>query len=356
MEWYSLLNLFTNISDICEIYIQFYTNSFFAILFLRIFFLFVTFAYYNLKNETRMDIVCNIDNQYVKYCIVMLTSLFENNKWEKHSIHIISGELSEDSQKKLTEWIEHKYGNKVHFYMVSKEILHNCPIKESYISLAAYYRLFLESILPLNLSKILYLDCDLVVTGSLKDFWDVDISHCAVGCVEDMWSEKADNYTRLNYDASFSYFNSGVLLINLDFWRKIGFEAKAIQFIKDHAKELIFFDQDILNALLHDQKIFLPLKYNLQDGFYRVKHRIQKQTVEDVNRALATPIVIHYTGGKKPWNYNSMHPCKDAYFKYLDMTEWQGERPKMPYSYLVHKVIMQAFYFLHLAPRKYKVI
>lgn len=301
-----------------------------------------------------MDIVCNIDNNYVKYCIVMLTSLFENNKWEKHTIHIISYELSTKSQDVLSEWIEKKYGNEVIYYMVDSDFLKNYPIKENHISLVGYYRLFLENLLPEKISRVLYLDCDLVITGSLKEIWETDISNYAVGCIEDMWSGKANNYVRLNYDASFSYFNSGVLLINVDYWRKIGFEKKAIQFIIDHAKELVFFDQDILNALLYDQKKLLPLKYNLQDGFYRVKQRMNRHTIEELDKAIEQPIVIHYTGGKKPWNYMSAHPYKNAYFKYLDLTDWQGERPKVPFSYLIHNIIMQLFYFLHLAPRKYR--
>lgn len=304
-----------------------------------------------------MNIVCNIDDKYVQHCVVMLTSLFENNQWEKHSVYIISGQLSTISQKKISDWVVGKYKHDIYFYVVGEEILDGCKIYgESHISMATYYRIFLESILPSNLAKVLYLDCDLVVVGSLEEMWNTDISNYAVACVEDMWSGKLDNYTRLHYDSSYSYFNAGVLLINLDYWRKIGFEKKASLYIKEHIRELVFNDQDVLNALLHSHKLFLPFRYNLQDGFYRVKRKIRKEASDHLDLELQTPVIIHYTGSKKPWDFDSLHPYKVAYFKYLDMTEWQGERPKIPCSYLVHKVIMQVFYFLHLAPRKYNAI
>lgn len=89
------------------------------------------------------------------------------------------------------------------------------------------------------MQKVIYLDCDLVVNGSIQDFWDTDVSDYAVGCVEDMWSGKSDNYTRLHYDASFSYFNAGVLLVNLNYWREIGFQQKAVKYISRHVNELV---------------------------------------------------------------------------------------------------------------------
>lgn len=73
-----------------------------------------------------------------------------------------------------------------------------------------------------------------------------------------MWSGKEDNYKRLHYPSSDSYFNSGVLLINLDYWREKKLMYKALDYIAKNGNNLVFYDQDVLNALLHNSRVFLP--------------------------------------------------------------------------------------------------
>lgn len=301
-----------------------------------------------------MDVVCNIDDSYVVPCSVMLTSLFENNLEYSFVIHIISEHLSEEIQSCLQDLVEEKYKQKIHFYLVGEDILEGFPIYEnSHISMAAYLRLFIEDILPENLNKILYLDCDLIVVGKLDRIWNLNISDYAIGCVEDMWSGKPDNYLRLRYDQNYSYFNSGVLLINLKYWRKIRLKEQAVEFIQKHAVNLVFYDQDVLNGLLYKQKLFIPLRYNLQDGFFRVKRKIKETSIPALNEEILEPVIIHYTGSKKPWDYKSTHPLKNEYYKYLDLTKWKGERPFTPFIFRLKNVLNNFLYYLKLASPKY---
>lgn len=302
----------------------------------------------------QVQIACNIDSSYVKYCIVMLTSLFENNRDENICVHLIFGELPEEGKWKIENVVK-KYGQTVQFYQVGDELLKDCLIygDNSHISLATYYRVFLCSILPIQLDKVLYLDCDLVVNSSVSELWNTDISGYAVGCVEDMWSGKSDNYERLHYDVSYSYFNAGVLLVNLLYWRSFSFEEKAIRYIQAHVSELVFNDQDVLNAILHDKKYFLPFRWNVQDGFLRRKRRIRKESIPDLEMELRHPVIIHYTGSKKPWQYKSIHPYKSLYYFYLDKTEWKGERPIMPLTYKFKLMVDRLLYFIGMAKPKY---
>mgnify|MGYP000308479184 CR=1 FL=1 len=119
-----------------------------------------------------------------------------------------------------------------------------------------------------------------------------------------MWSGREEIYTRLHYPSSDSYFNSGVLLVNLDYWREEGLMSKALDYISKNGSKLVFYDQDVLNALLHDCKLFLPFRYNVQDGFLRRKRRIRPESIAALDQELLHPVIIHYTGGKKPGNIN----------------------------------------------------
>ncbi|WP_321478893.1 glycosyltransferase family 8 protein [uncultured Bacteroides sp.] len=301
-----------------------------------------------------MDVVCNIDDNYTKYCVVMLTSLFENNKEEDFDIHIIAGDLSFLNKSIISAVVENKYAQKLHYYLVGDSLLSNFPISNGHISISTYYRLFLPSILPQSISKIIYLDCDLLVLGSLKPLWEENVDGFAIGCVEDMWSGKSDNYTRLCYDSSYSYFNAGVLLINLSYWRQCNFEKKALDYIQKYPERLLFNDQDVLNALLYNQKKNISFRWNMQDGFFRRKRRLRKESWNELDRDLKSPVIIHYTGAKKPWHYKSMHPYKSIYFRYLDLTQWSGERPKVNYLFYFNRLFNDVVNFLGLSKPKYR--
>lgn len=289
-----------------------------------------------------MDIVCNIDNGYVKYCIVMLTSLFVNNPEETFHIHIIAGELSEEARHQLTDMVEREYKQQLSLYLVGEEVLASCPIDhENYISISTYYRCFITDILPRTLSKVLYLDCDLIVHGSIRELWETDLQGYAVGVVEDMWSGKPEHYSRLDYPEEFSYFNAGVMLVNMDYWREHHIGEQVAEYINRYPERLLYNDQDALNAVLYKQRLFIPFRWNMQDGFFRKKRKLRPVSVPALEKEMGQAAIIHFTGGKKPWNDKCVHPYKKTYFRYLDMTRWKGERPPVNYLFRLNNLSMQ---------------
>lgn len=305
-----------------------------------------------------INVVCNIDNSYLKYCIVMLTSLFVTNKDEHFHIYIIAGELSDEAKKVISSVVEDEYGQELSFYIVGDKLLEYCPIdKNGYISIATYYRCFLVSILPESISKVIYLDCDLIVNGPIKEFWESDIDSYAVGCVEDMWSGKNDHYSRLQYSAEYSYFNAGVLLINLNYWRKNNIESQIVSYIQKYPDRLLYNDQDVLNAVLFEQRKFLPYRWNMQDGFFRKKRKMKVSSLPAVDAEMSKAVIIHFTGGKKPWHDECVHPCKKLYLKYQDMTQWAGQRPAINYLARINRFFqaIQGQFGLKNTYRKFKV-
>ena len=146
-----------------------------------------------------------------------------------------------------------------------------------------------------------------------------------------MWSGKEDHYSRLCYSKEYSYFNAGVLLINLDYWRKHDIEPQIVSYLQQFPERLLYNDQDVLNAVLYQQRKFLPYRWNMQDGFFRKKRKIWKTSLPALNAEMPKAVIIHFTGGKKPWHDECVHPCKKLYLMYQDMTQWVGERPKINY-------------------------
>lgn len=302
-----------------------------------------------------IHVACNIDANYVKYCGVMLISLFENNKESTFDIHIVADTLPQE-QVKVLESIIASYQNEVHFYFDSSHLVNNLPqIAQSHLSLAAYYRCFLSSILPDHLKTIIYLDCDLLVVSSVKELWELEISDYPLAAVVDKGCFKDKVYKRLGYDKRYSYFNTGVQLVNLEYLRKINMEKLVLDFMEQCNIQLDYYDQDILNCLFHKKKKLIPFRWNMQDGFYRTKQRMDINELS-MEEALQNPAIIHFTGNKKPWHYECIHSLKGLYYKYLDMSPWKGERPPVDYAKWGENVLMSILISFKLVTPKYRKV
>ena len=217
-----------------------------------------------------IHIACNIDANFMQHCAVTLVSLFENNKSADICVHIVAPSLSEENQQILRNLVA-SYGNDIRFYFPPEDLLSCFAIKKfgKRISMATYYRCMFSAILPDDVEKVLYLDCDIVVFGDISEFWNTDLSGCCAACIEDIGKDEDERYERLHYDRSYSYFNAGVLLINLDYWREHKVDKQCVEYFQTYPERILFNDQDLLNVVLHKDKVFVPLKWNMQDGFYR---------------------------------------------------------------------------------------
>lgn len=304
-----------------------------------------------------MDIAFNIDDNYVMQCCTTIVSVLHNNPDTPITFHVVGSGLGSASKARLQEVVEGR-GQRVCFYDIDEERLSAYSLfdQSGHISMATYYRLFVADILPASIDKLLYMDCDLVVDGSLAPLWNTDVSPYAVAAVEDMWSGKADNYSRLGYDAAYTYFNAGVLLVNLDYWRRHHVARLSSAYVVEHAGKLKFNDQDVLNGLFYDKKLLLPFQWNVQDGLLRKRRKIRAEAVPQLDRDLQQPVIIHFTGHRKPWNFDCISPYRSLFFRYLDMTPWQGTRPVYPLKWRVKTVVDGVLYALRLKPRKYRSI
>lgn len=303
-----------------------------------------------------MDIACNIDNNYVQHCVVMLTSLFENNKDEKITVYLVSGPLSEENEQVLRNLFR-QYKQELRRYHIDQELVNDCPTRESsHLTVSTYYRLFLASILPDTLSKVLYLDCDMIIRGSLCELWDTDVSGYPVACIEDMWCGRPEYYGRMHYDPAYSYFNGGVLVVNLDYWRTHQLQPQFLEYARKYPERLLYCDQDVLNGVLHEHKLLLPFKWNVQDGFFRRKRRIRKETWAELDASIRNPVILHYTGGRKPWHFGSDHPMRKEYNKYLDLTVWKGTRPAFDFWTFLNRWVKSIACFLKLEKPRYRKI
>lgn len=302
-----------------------------------------------MQTET-INILCATDVNYVPYCGIMLTSVFESNKDARVDAYIlIDSPLPNNAQKRFAR-LAQKYNNGIYYLQIDRSFLEKFPIKGmSYWSIATYYRLYATELLPKSIHRILYLDCDIIVNDSLKYLWQIDLDNIAIGCVPDIFDYSGHFQERLKYPKNAGYFNAGVLLINVDYWRDNSIGQKCLNFLANHYDIIEANDQDVLNAVLWDKKIQLPLTYNYQIQFLKNNfYAALTQYREDINNTKESPIIIHYAAQTKPWDilYYKM-PYKKQWHKYQAISLWWYILPQLPkrktFNYLIKRFFLWPF-------------
>lgn len=271
-----------------------------------------------------MEIVISVNSIYVMPATVMLCSLFENNQESHIRIHALLGDNEEQSRESI-EKIVNKYGKEVLFYHMMDYPLPDFPLDfTDYITKESYYRLYITEILPASIDKVLYLDSDLIVCNIITDLWNQDVTGVAVAAVPGVTKANAQPADRLGYDVNKGYFNAGVLLINLKYWRENHLWEQFVKFIRENKGKLVYHDQDVLNYVLQDSKKDLPVRYNLERAkLFKDCYCLKNSPESEIEQAFYNPVIIHYTAKDKPWFSNCKHPMKNYFEHYRQLTEWK---------------------------------
>ena len=277
-----------------------------------------------------MDFFISLNENYLMPAGVLMKSLFENNKGEEVNVYLCLGNGKAGFWQPLCNLGE-EYNQQIHLYHIHDYISSDNikGIDTQRYPLEAYSRLFMTIFLPKNLHKIIYLDCDMVICENLHSLWEENIDGYALGVVTDYQNDNPNIYKRLGYDAKYGYFNSGMLLINLDYWRNNEVVPLFLDYIRKHPDILDFADQDVLNPLFFDKKKVLPIRFNLNTAFLFKKNYllISSEYYKEIEEAFRHPAIIHYTTDR-PWFTGSPNPMLHYWQRYRDMTIWKGQTMK----------------------------
>lgn len=280
-------------------------------------------------DPNNLHVVVASDGNYAKLVSVLIVSIFDKNKdFESITIHLLSNGISEETVTDIRRHIPENIG-RLAVYDISniKALLKVTPPET--ISISAYSRLFVSSILPDTIDKVIYMDVDAIVNGNLRQFWKTDIaSYHVAGCLDDV-----ENYAKkaIGLLSSEVYINSGFLVINLKLWREENIEKKIIEFLVNHKGNVYHHDQGLINAVCK-RKLILPPNYNMVTNFYVFPYSNFKQTPfyseKELQDGIKYPIFIHFTAGVagRPWMKHCKHPQRNIYLKYLHKTTY-GDQP-----------------------------
>lgn len=274
------------------------------------------------------------DDNYAPYLKVAIYSLLCNrNRERSYDIIILHKRISREHQGEILGLADGKSGVSIRFVNVVEADRELQSDVGCYYAVETNYRLLLFSKLFQNYRRMLYLDCDIIVTGDVGELFDVDLEGKSAAGVEDVgfrwlaYTKRAiflDNkpYNVLNYCTDVlgikdpgGYVNAGVLLFDLEKCRqKVSFRD-VVETL--HSRNFFYNDQDVLNILLEGNIKQVDCKWNYMNNiaFYLECDRKEFRELY-LNLYREDYRIIHYISAKKPWN--GKVPMGEVWQKYAD--------------------------------------
>ena len=260
-----------------------------------------------------MDLLFCFDQNYEQHFGVALTSFLLNNPDVPVTAHLLTKEKSRNLDERFKS-LEDEFNVTIVVYEVSDENLTDFPLS-SHFSTAIYYRLIAPELLPQSLDRILYLDSDVVVTGSVTELYSLDFCDKVVAaCGSRVITTKQRLQLQGNY-----YFNSGVILINLVQWRRQEIGRQCLEFLNRCGDEVKFGDQDALNKVIDGDFVSVDRRWNTLVDFYSGRVPVTAESV-----------ILHFIGGLKPWQVWCIEPERQFYWSYLRRSPWRDAWPEFP--------------------------
>ncbi|MCL2219082.1 MAG: glycosyltransferase family 8 protein [Chitinispirillia bacterium] len=243
---------------------------------------------------------------------ISMLSLLKNNAGLDTRVYILASKISGENRARLEEIARNRA--ELHIIDITEflsEKAKSSGIASYASSFDAYSRIWITDLLPGDMRQILYLDGDTVVNGSLKELAETDLGDgCACAMIKDVRTEKFKK--KIGLENVYEYHNSGIILINLDYWRKHNTGGALIRDIIDFPT--IYPDQNALNRVLRGKIKTLPLKFNAVPGvrlygnksICSIAYRSGAQFYPDsaLNEARDNPAILHHTNyylSGRPW-------------------------------------------------------
>ena len=249
------------------------------------------------KYQEIIPIFFAVDDKYVPFLAVTLQSLLNNASQENYYvIKILYTNMSEESKEKISKYtrenVNIEYVDLNYYIEKIKEKLYT----RDYFSMTTYFRLFISNLYP-QYNKAIYLDCDIVLLKDIAELYNIDIGDNLLGAVPDDIIQKNEVFQEYvekvvgvaNYK---TYFNAGMLVMNLDELRKFQFQEKFL-YLLENIKFSVIQDQDYLNRICKGRVKLIDTGWNLMPT------ASDDMKEEDIK-------LIHYNYQYKPWHYDDI--------------------------------------------------
>jgi lipopolysaccharide biosynthesis glycosyltransferase len=271
---------------------------------------------------TGLQVACAADEAYVPHSAAMLHSVLVHGGSDIQVHYLHGPAFPVESQHLLREMVE-RNGGSIAFLCIPDEDVAGLP-GMAYITVPMWYRIFLPELLP-HVDRVLYLDVDTVAVDSLDELWRTELTDCFVAAVTNVFMRQdASHPSALGLGGERAYFNSGVLLMNLDEMRRHGCSRSLRELALTQGSKLDWPDQDALNLVLGGRRRPLHPRWNCMNSVLNFPWSANVFGAGAVEEARRRPGIRHFEGPalNKPWHYLCERTGRELYLAHRLQTPW----------------------------------
>ena len=272
------------------------------------------------NSRSRMQILVTLNKNYMPQLKVLLTSIHTSQPEESPDIWLMHSGIPDDllaSAGRLCRL----YGFGFHPVLIDGTFFKDAPVSRQYPR-EMYYRLLAGSLLPEDLHRILYLDPDILVINPLRPLWGTDMKGMLFAAAAHTGkTDLASNINQLRLGTDHDYYNSGVLLIDLDMAGKEITAEEIFRYTKEHGKELLLPDQDLLNILYGQRTLALDDSIWNYDARNYNTYLLKSSGLCNMDWVMQNTSVLHFCGKLKPWQAGYIHRFGILYKHYMQLTQ-----------------------------------
>ncbi len=288
--------------------------------------------------------LCFVTDDYyaMPTCITINSILKSKNKNTIYNVYILCKDISDYKRKKFMELNTETLEIKI-IDINKEEDFSDFKIEGIPATPTAMYKFLIPDILN-KLDRIIYLDGDIIVQEDLEELYNCNIGDNYIGAVKDTNGIDYDFFGKKIY----KYFNSGVMIMNLEKMRRDKISKKLLEYRKCGYNKLM--DQDTFNFVVKDAVTLLPFKFNTQmntlsgklikNHNYNIKNfkkywNITEEYTE-ISDVFKDAVILHYTTAK-PWKFYDGYGNDEWFKNYIESP--YGKEKLYRKSYYVDKIV-----------------
>ena len=269
------------------------------------------------RGRREIDVLLAVDPRQVVGCAVSMRSMIDAAAADvRFRFHVMTHRVSRRDRTDLVRTaVDARPGTAISVSEYDGSPFEHL-VRSKLITRTCYAPLLLADVLPHDVERCVYADCDLVVSRDISELWEVPLAGHTLGAVMNgSLADSRSHQQRLRLREP-RYFNSGLLLIDVARWRALRVGERAAELAAREGDSFILHDQDALNAALQEDWIELPWYWNV----WTTSDRLNEDSAA----------IFHFMGAPKPWHADYDGRFRSRFMDCLDRTPFRSRCPWNP--------------------------
>lgn len=267
-----------------------------------------------------IHILVTFDKNYIQPFRVMLKSLAVSNPNETFHFWLLHSNIPDDDLLRLSE-----YCSEQHMILtpiqVDRTLFDTAPVSKQYPQ-EMYYRLLAPLLLPDHLKRVLYLDPDILVINPVRPIWEKTLGEYSFAAAShSSIFEIIKDINQIRLKKEHDYFNTGVLLMDLEKGRKIVNKEAIFDCVREQGELLLLPDQDVFNILYGTHTLQIDDNVWNYDTRYFSAYFMKSEGRCDMDWVMQNTVFLHFCGKQKPWKKKYANLFSALYKHYINLAK-----------------------------------